>query len=281
MSEKEGINIPSISITTERREIVFRWEKSNIPEEYKKFRWKNYQVDADLQKTGLVTPAVIRTRQEALFRTHAFAKNITENVEKGRSLLYIGGKSTGKTMLGCLVLREIINKLAEEVLFVSYPDILGECSKDYENEGIVEFYSEPKVLLIDEVEEINTTEWFRRDISQILTRRRFHHRMTIITSKMDLDQIQKYWGKPAANILEDRNYFDKEILIASSGFSMGSALWRGNFSWDYSSLMKRLRSLKLSGKKITTAQLSEELNNLYNEEYSNVDGTDNVVPGKK
>jgi len=201
------------------QKIEQRWIQSKIPSEYKKYTFSKYNPEADINLSGGISQSVIQSRKTALETVKKFAKNIKENIKNGRSLILIGKSSTGKTVLGTLILKQAIIVLLEQVLYVNFSDLFYKTSKIIPiDDDIIENCIETPILLIDEIDAEDTNQAskdvFKGNIGRILTTRRLQKKTTVLTSRISIDEIRNVCGNTAYKIICDKNYFDNPIEIA-------------------------------------------------------------------
>jgi len=190
-------------------------DSSNIPEIYFKFRWDDYQKDHD-QKKIINDISVQQSRESAKAICLQYALNISEVYTQGRSLLIIGRRSSGKTVLATLILRQSIAEIYESVYFTPFTQLAIEANTanlSEEREEFEEKYISPSFLLIDEMDDMDVTIKMKNYIGHVLIERQKLKRPTIVTSKISLKRIKTLYGNLVYSALTDNNYFLPEIVI--------------------------------------------------------------------
>lgn len=134
------------------------------------------------------------------------AKRFVEQAIKGRGadgLLFSGPVGSGKTFL----VASIANSLMEhgkEVLFVVVPDLLDEIratydstkgSEDIKEQELVDGARKVEILILDDLGAHNYTEWTRNKIYSIINYRINNNLPTIITTNLDLEELEDYVGE--------------------------------------------------------------------------------------
>lgn len=214
-------------------------QKSNIPEEYLCYKWKKIKPS---DKTYSVIYGHERSRELSeltkISRKRAFniAKNFSLNIEKkyrdASSLLFIGGKNSGKTVLATLILRDAINKLLADVLFVPYSKLVIDANAASFKEHFAEIeekYIDPDFLCIDDIDgSKNLKDKTRECIDYILTERRFAKNPTIITSRINIEDLRKVLGDSVYSLISDRDIYER-VDIASNDIEIDPLFAGGRF----------------------------------------------------
>lgn len=206
-------------VKAQRREqkindIKFLNSKSNIPYEYEKYSFKDYEEDND-SSSSIFDEDVKKSRKKAKKNALEYIIKL-ENIKEAKSIIFIGQKGSGKTVLATLILRYCINKYLYNVLYVRFPTIISELSTSYHKEDVIECldkYSSPDILCIDEVEDIEDNQYTKRYLQNIIITRHDNNKPTIITSKLKIGKFSKYFGKSGARHIEDPSLYKRvEIL---------------------------------------------------------------------
>jgi len=200
------------------------YKKSDIPEKYFRFKWEDYKPSHN-SRTSIVSKEAIESRLLAKKSAIVYVNNINKNINTGKSIVFFGPKSSGKTVLATLILREGIEKYALNVRYVRFLSLV---SYEFENKymlsqeelkSIYDYYIDPDILCIDEIENISVKEWVKSSIYEILVERFNQRKPTIITSKIDFQLIKKVCGDGFYNILNDNQMFEA-CYIDSDGISL-------------------------------------------------------------
>lgn len=197
------------------RKIKGLLKSSNIPENYKEFRsLEDYKEDHDTRKK-IIKKSVIQSRKEAKVEIKNYLKNLKSKVEKGESLFIVGPKTSGKTVLATTILKQCIVELQEQVYYTRFSSFLNHATSSYlqkEVENLIGTYVDPKVLLIDELDEFYADQKAKSHILNILERRLDERKPTIITSKIGIDEIFSCAGAQISSTIDD---YYKEIVICA------------------------------------------------------------------
>ncbi len=109
-------------------------------------------------------------------------------------LLIQGGYGCGKTHLAAAIANASLAK-GTPVLFVNVPDLLDYLRGAY-NPNVEETYDDrfnevrdAPILILDDLGTQNTTPWAEEKLYQIFNARYVHKRPTVITSNLDLDEL--------------------------------------------------------------------------------------------
>lgn len=251
--EDNSIKISKNRILKERDVYL---SQSNIPKEYLKYKWKKVQEGDkfyDPNFKGSTLGAIGVSRQITFSRKNArdnaldYARNIKKYSELGRSLCFIGGKDSGKTVLATLILREAINKFIGSVLFVPFSQFCIEGSV-WDNDDVNDFiskYTTPDILCIDDVDEQeNVYGKFKTYFSHILNERKSNQDPTIITSKISLDKMGEVCGKSVVNIITDNNTYKILSIMSSEGQISDIDYQCSGFNFRLEDLIKDLNAYK-------------------------------------
>jgi DNA replication protein DnaC len=161
--------------------------KANIPIEHVHFELKD-----------LITPDV----QAMKLITEDYIKTLNLNIESGFGLYLYGGHGTGKTTLGCIILKESI-KQRYSSYFATLEDCVNLVSGGWRNPETRDEFQEniinSDILLVDDVGglEINTggNKALISSTFTSLFRDRSHHKQsTIVTSNLSPDALYDQFG---------------------------------------------------------------------------------------
>jgi DNA replication protein DnaC len=148
------------------------------------------------------------------------AKMVQEYPAEKAGLLFVGPVGIGKTHLACATLRELV-LAGHSGLFYSYPDLLTEIRRTYNDNGGLKHFTDPDgnrwetesqilshvinvdVLLLDELGKVKASEWVLDKIREIIGGRYARKNTTLITTNFPLDPKQAP-GKPAEIPLQEK-----------------------------------------------------------------------------
>jgi len=205
------------SLKKARKERVSRYlSESNIPKQFFNFKWSDYIPEHI--GDGIILPSdVIISRKNAKMECYEYSKNIQNAIDNGDSLIIVGDRGSGKSVLGTLILRDAIERKEKSVLYITFTQLLIDSRasgfKSYA-EDLEQGYVEPDFLMIDEMEEGH--EYFPKDreyITQILGLRARDLKPTIITSSTSMSSLGKFLGTSFLKIVTNKNIYKKEIFI--------------------------------------------------------------------
>jgi len=225
----------------------YRIDHSNIPKEYFEYTWSKYDPEADMSGSGGVSGKVIESRKNAYNVAKKFAKNIKKNVENGRSLIIIGKSSTGKTVLATLILRHSARILGNRILYVDFSEFFYQMSRLNINEEIMADYSEADILLLDEIysEDSNPAakDAFRGNMGRVLRFRRANRKTTILTSRININNIKDIFGESSYRIISDKNYFNSPIIIAEQESDLKIEILNPLNKFDANDIVRRIERI--------------------------------------
>ena len=133
-------------------------------------------------------------------------KDVLSALDAGRGLFITGLPGRGKTHLAAALLRVVINGIYNKsgcwksVFFRHEADMLLEIRQAFSpgsmtSEGqMVEQFSYPDVLIVDDLGVTRASEWVMQTIDVIVDRRYRAKKVTIVTSNLSLSEIGKRLG---------------------------------------------------------------------------------------
>lgn len=198
-------------------------QRSGIPKKYFSFKWTDY-IPEHIGDGIKLDEEIIESRKKAKKRCAFYSKNLGNiNSNGGRSLLLIGGTGSGKSVLGTLILRDVISKLRESVFYIDFSQFAIEAQMVHLDEQRMQFenkYLSPQWLMIDEIDEDHCDGKFAdkvRELFSLILWRRFHEgKSTIITTSIRREgKLQQVVGKRAFKIFENSEAFFPKIQIAT------------------------------------------------------------------
>ncbi|MBC7341211.1 MAG: ATP-binding protein [Clostridia bacterium] len=123
------------------------------------------------------------------------------NDPHARGLFLSGPVGSGKTFLAMCITNALIAR-GREVVFVVVPDLLDELRATYDRTDqnvseidLLDLCGNAEVLVLDDLGAHNYTEWTKNKIYSILNHRLNLLLPTVITSNLDLDQLEEYLGQ--------------------------------------------------------------------------------------
>lgn len=185
--ERHDIEILAQIAEQEKREANERYRKSGVPERYWDITLDGYRTDSEMQLTA-----------------HKCAIAYTTEIQRGefKSFVMIGNAGTGKTHLGCGILREY-----GWGLYRTAPDIVEELrrAKSFtasESEAqIIKRYGQTPLLVIDEIGRGIAATDEKYMLYQVLNARYNTRKPTVLISNHTKTDFLKYIGVAAADRL--------------------------------------------------------------------------------
>jgi len=206
-----------------KRDMEILIEKAEIPPDLMRYGWEDYKTDNNEQTDEKGNPIalnddVIQSRKRAVDLCGRFAWNICKmgEVVNGEvlpfaSLLLIGTKGSGKSVLGGLILRVALQTLRDTVRYVSFTELISELQsatvlgsqyKQNVEDVMDRYYGDPRVLMIDEIDYGHyVSNAVQEHLCTILTRRADWQKPTIITSKLPYRSLASVIGLPASRVV--------------------------------------------------------------------------------
>lgn len=155
------------------------------------------------------------------FQGGEVAKKIcSEAVKKRDSVFLTGFTGCGKTHLAVAMLRQKVENNPIELepdrfyqdetscIFVTAPELLLEIRQTFNNSNlseakVVDKYTKVPLLVLDDLGAEKTTEWAESTLYIIIDRRNREEMWTIVTSNLELDDIERCLGARIASRLSD------------------------------------------------------------------------------
>ena len=228
MSTKKKAERSIDFINKERKRIRdYRISNSNIPVQYFGFSWSDYKLDHDFSKVIRSKP-IIESRKVAKVVCASYAKDLELACKSGKSIILIGKRSSGKTVLATLILRTAIDKLLGSVYYVPFSRFAMESNTanlDDERESFESRYIDPQFLCIDEVDEMDSNAKIRNYFGTILIERQKENKSTIITSKISLRVIKDIYGNLVHSALTNSEFFFNPVDIKTEDADAKDTVW--------------------------------------------------------
>ncbi|GAW91866.1 ATP-binding protein [Calderihabitans maritimus] len=165
---------------------------------FEKFDFRFYSpVLKDTEVTGL-------SYRDIAVRTFEAAKRFVEEVKVNphcRGLFVCGPTGSGKTFLAAAIANSLILN-GHQVLFTVVPDLLDEIKATYDRPDsayremeLIDAARRVEVLILDDLGAHNYTDWTRNKIYSILNFRLNHRLPAVITSNLELAELEEYLGE--------------------------------------------------------------------------------------
>ncbi|MHB8984277.1 MAG: ATP-binding protein [Carboxydocellales bacterium] len=164
-----------------------------------KFQLQYYALDKIDKVTGLSFQDLA---EQALAASQRFIREALDNVH-GDGLVFTGSIGCGKTFLAS----SIANALMEggrEVMFIVVPDLLDEIRATYDQNRtggditehhLMDTARNVEILILDDLGAHNYTEWTRNRLYSIINYRLNHHKPTVVTTNLSLQDLEEYLGE--------------------------------------------------------------------------------------
>jgi DNA replication protein DnaC len=199
-------------------------ENSQIPQLYLPYKWSGYKENnIDGNETNNETVINSRIKAKILCMEYCHKNNLSKNLENGLSLIIRGQSGSGKTVLGVLVLKTVVEELMVAVKYVSFSQLSLEASTvhlEEEREYFEKNYREPAWLMIDEVDDSNLKSKYkdkiREYIGYILWQRYSDRKPTIITTtilKNEEKRMSEAIGPRGFAVIGRKDAYDNDIEI--------------------------------------------------------------------
>lgn len=166
-----------------RHDQDFRKARAMIPFDYldksgKDFNWKLYQCDMTAQKR----------------LANAFIYNFSKFEERGKGLyIYSEMKGSGKTMLSCCLLNELINSRMINGKFITVLDFIELTKKGFrelDSNVEIETIFKSRILILDDLGVQMKKEWIDTVLYRLINYRMVNKLVTILTSNLSVDKLK-------------------------------------------------------------------------------------------
>lgn len=171
--------LPNGGVT--KRESEFRRIRAMMPFEFlestaKDFMWDKYHSDVS-QAKGMINTYILKFQ---LFR------------DKGMGLyIFSGTKGSGKTMLACCLINEIIKRYAGCVKFVNILDFLEMTKKGFSGDDVeVSAIRNAGLLVVDDIGVQMSREWIDTVLYSLVNERYVNRLPTIYTSNIPVEKLR-------------------------------------------------------------------------------------------
>lgn len=122
-----------------------------------------------------------------------FCINIETMIAKGKGLyIYSKSRGSGKTMLASIICNEL-NQLGHRTKFSSASDVVSEISeswksKDISEKSVIDRYTQPQILVLDDIG-VRNGDWVDERFFMVIDARYRENKTTIFTSNYEIDRL--------------------------------------------------------------------------------------------
>ncbi len=184
--EAERARLLGVAKTKKQRYIERVLGDAEIPKRFQQRTFDNYRAEGEEQIA-------------VLNKAKAFAEKFPRAMELGASFVFYGPPGTGKTHLACAIANYVIRTYGNTALFVTVFDLIQRVkatyvSSDKTEREIMQGFTAPDLLILDEVGVQFGTEYEKIIITDLINRRYADMRPTIILSNLDQAELEQYLG---------------------------------------------------------------------------------------
>lgn len=137
---------------------------------------------------------------DALNRATKFAQNFPKVMERGANFVFCGKPGAGKTHLACAIANHVMRTFGASALFITVFDAIQRVKSTYGDKSqseraVMQAFTEPDLLILDEVGVQFGTDFEKVIITDLINRRYNDMRPTIILSNLDEAELSAFLGE--------------------------------------------------------------------------------------
>ncbi len=180
-------------------DLTDKFEKCGIPPRYRKASFEALGRDG--------CPEDVR---ELAVEAYQYAKNLEENLARGKGLLFFGEVGRMKTTLAVCIAREAIEQ-GKTVYFISMPELLDKLitmSKNKDSQELLRFQhkiEDVPLLILDDFGAEYPNDWVLNKVDSVITHRYNYEVSTIITTNMLPGEIKARYVQRVYDRLRSTN----------------------------------------------------------------------------